>query len=443
MADLHFPSRRRMLTLGAATGAASLLGANGQPAFGAANSREASFPAANVREFGALGDGKTDETKAFQRTLDAAHKAGGGAVFAPAGRYLFNGTLMVPDGVTLQGSFHCVPSHSGIRDKGQARPGDAGTAFLVLGGRGQEEGTPFLTVNTNSSVSGVTIFYPEQVADEIPVAYPWTIAMRGNNPAAFDLELLNPYQGIDASQNQRHNIRNITGQPLRRGILVDEIYDIGRIENVHFNPWWRMDCKAYEWQLRNGEAFLFGRADWEYVLNTFCYGYGVGYKFFEGKTGLCNGNFLGIGADNCNRAILVEQCAPMALLIANGEFTSFTGNDPTMVEVRASNQGVVRISDSAFWGPCNQIAKISGQGTVAFSNCTFVEWGADGERAAIQAESGSVLVSGCEFRQSKPHIALGADVQKAVLMGNLFAGAPRIKNASSGDVQIGLNAGSH
>ena len=25
---------------------------------------------------------------------------------------------------------------------------------------------------------------------------------------------------------------------LRRGILVDAIYDIGRIENVHFNPWW-------------------------------------------------------------------------------------------------------------------------------------------------------------------------------------------------------------
>ena len=33
-------------------------------------------------------------------------------------------------------------------------------------------------------------------------------------------------------------MRNVTGQPLRRGILVDAIYDIGRIENVHFNPWW-------------------------------------------------------------------------------------------------------------------------------------------------------------------------------------------------------------
>jgi hypothetical protein len=62
------------------------------------------------------------------------------------------------------------------------------------------------------------------------------------NPAVQDVELLNPYLGIDASQNELHNIRNVTGQPLRRGIWVDAIYDIGRIENVHFNPWWRLNA---------------------------------------------------------------------------------------------------------------------------------------------------------------------------------------------------------
>jgi hypothetical protein len=442
MPDLFFPSRRKLFSLGAAASAVGLLGMEEYVGAETRNQRQ-EHPCLNVREFGAVGDGRTDDTSAFQRALDAAHQAGGGTVHAPSGRYLFKGTLTVPDGVTLQGSFRCVPSNAGIRDAGEAKPGDVGTVFFVLCGRGQEDGTPFITLRTNSSLTGLTIFYPEQIADGIPVAYPWTIAMRGNNPAVFDLELLNPYQGIDACKSVRHNIRNVTGQPLRRGILVDEIYDIGRIENVHFNPWWRMGCKAYDWQLQNGEAFIFGRSDWEYVLNTFCYGYGVGYKFIETKTGACNGNFLGIGADNCNRAVLVEQCAPMALLIANGEFTSFTGEDPTMVDVRPSNRGVVRFSNSAFWGPCNQIAKISGKGTVAFSDCTFVEWGHGGDRAAIQAESGTVLVSGCEFRERKPHISLEAGVQRAVLMGNLFAGPPRIQNVSDGEVQIGLNAGSH
>ncbi len=203
----------------------------------------------SVREFGAAGEGVTDDTSAFQRALDAVSHAGGGIVYAPPGRYLFRGTLNVPPGITLRGSYTCVPSHVGMRNPGAAKPGDDGTALLVTAGRGNEDGTPFLTLNTNSSVAGITIFYPEQVTDSAPVPYPWTIVMRGKNPAILDAELLNPYQGIDASKNERHNIRNITGQPIRRGIFVDAIYDIGRIENVHFNPWWSSHGAVYDWQM--------------------------------------------------------------------------------------------------------------------------------------------------------------------------------------------------
>jgi len=429
-------SRRNLLAVGAAAGVSGFLGAH--PASGAPiQDKSQTVPASNVRSFGARGDASVDDTAAFQRALDSVHNAGGGTVYAPPGRYLFRGILNIPEGVTLRGSFGCVPSHTGIRDHGQPKPGDDGTALLVTAGKGKEDGEPFLTLNSNSAVAGLTFYYPEQVTDAVPVAYPWTIAMRGKNPAAFDLELLNPYQGIDASRNERHNVRNICGQPLRRGIWVDAIYDIGRIENVHFNPWWNGRGRVYQWQTENGEAFLFGRADWEYVLNTFCFGYHVGYKFVHSQTGECNGNFLGIGADDCNRAVLVEQSAPYGVLITNGEFTSFHGEDPTMVEVLASNKGVVRFSNSAFWGPCNQVAKIAG-GTVGFSDCTFVEWRKD--RAAIQVSGGSALIRGCDFRQNQPHIVLSEGVDRAVITGNLFTGPAQIQNASTKDVQIGLNS---
>jgi hypothetical protein len=435
------PSRRELLSLGTAAGAMKLLGMP-EPAQSTDRAHSVARRETNVKDFGAVGNAVTDDTGAFQRAFDAASASDGGTVYAPKGRYLFKGTLNIPNGVTLRGSFSCAPSHAGIRDHGQPKPGDDGTALYVTAGRGTEDATPFLTLNTNSAICGLTIYYPEQVIDDEPVPYPWAIAMRGKNPSAFDLELLNPYQGIDASQNERHNLRNITGQPLRRGVWVDAIYDIGRIENVHFNPWWNSHSKVYQWQTEHGEAFIFGRADWEYVLNTFCFGYRVGYKFVETSTGGCNGNFLGIGADDCNRAILVEQCAPYGLLIANGEFTSFHGQDPTMIEVRATNRGVIRISNSAFWGPCNQIARLEGQGTVGFSDCTFVQWGSEGDRAAIQASSGSILVRGCEFRQTKPHIWLGEAVDRAIITGNLFSGRAQIENSSRKDVQIASNAAS-
>ena len=436
-----FHSRREIFTLGAAAGAMQLLGNSGS-AHAAGHAGAEAPSQLNVRSFGAAGDAKTNDSAAFQRALDAAHKAGGGTVYAPPGKYLLAQALTIPDGVTLRGSYTCVPSHVGLKQHGGSQPGDDGTALFVTADRGHEDGTPFLTINTNSSVAGLTIYYPEQVVDDVPVAYPWTIAMRGKNPAVFDVELLNPYQGIDASKNERHNVRNITGQPIRRGLWVDAIYDIGRIENVHFNPWWNSHGKVYQFQTENGEAFIFGRADWEYVLNTFAFGYHTGYKFVHTPTGECNGNFLGIGADDCNRAVLVEQSAPYGLLIANAEFTSFHGPDPTMVEVLASNKGVVRISNSAFWGPCNQIAKVDGTGTVSFSDCTFVQWSKEGDRAAIQAAKGKLLIRGCEFRQNRKHIAMGAGIECAVIMGNIFNGAPQIENLSSANVQIALNAGS-
>src|SRR5689334_16289007 len=42
----------------------------------------------NVKTFGAKGDGKTLDTPAINRAIDAAAKAGGGMVFFPSGSYL-------------------------------------------------------------------------------------------------------------------------------------------------------------------------------------------------------------------------------------------------------------------------------------------------------------------------------------------------------------------
>ena len=397
----------------------------------------------NVRGFGAAGDGQTDDTAAFQKALDAAAKAGGGVVYAPVGNYFFAGNLNVPNAVTLAGVWQSVPAHNGLRNRGLPKPTDDGTTFLVTGGAGSEDGPAFITLNTNSTLKGVVLYYPQQNIDDIPRPYPWAIAMRGKNPAVLAVEMLNPYNGIDASRNERHLVRDVHGQPLRRGVLVDSIYDIGRIENVHFNPWWSMKPKLFQWQMENGEAFIFGKSDWQYVYNTFCFGYKVGYKFIQGTRGMCNGNFLGIGADDCHTALVVEQCAPFGLLITNGEFVSFHGPDPTMIGVEKSNTGSIRFVNCAFWGPCNQIAKIAGTGTVGFSDCTFVQWGGkEGDRPAIQADSGTVLVRGCEFRQDRPQIRLGEGVERAIITENLLTGSERILNQSEGNVQLGFNAGS-
>ncbi len=111
-----------------------------------------------------------------------------------------------------------------------------------------------------------------------------------------------------------------------------------------------------------------------------------------------------------------------------------------MVRVEGSNSGSVRFVNCAFWGPCNQIAKIAGKGTVGFGDCTFVQWDRKKEgRAALQADSGSLLVRGCEFQEDKGQIELGEGVRRAVITGNIIVGKSRLVNRSKGQVAINDN----
>ena len=58
--------------------------------------------AVSVRDFGALGDGRADDTEAIQRAIDAVAREQSGAVFLPPGRYRIR-SLVMRHGVAIQG----------------------------------------------------------------------------------------------------------------------------------------------------------------------------------------------------------------------------------------------------------------------------------------------------------------------------------------------------
>lgn len=397
----------------------------------------------NARDFGATADGKTCDGPAIQKALDAAGQAGGGEVFLAAGQYRIGDSLKVPSGVTLAGSWQ-APHHA---DKAW------GTVLLAVGHRGEENGPALIQLEPSATVKGLTIYYPDQRFNDIQ-PYPWAIQGKGMHGSVLDITLVNAYQGIDfgTHNNELHTIRNVFGCCLRRGIYIDGCTDIGRIENVHFNPhyWARAQVPAEElpkdfqglidYLNTHAEVFIFGRTDWEYVLNTFAFGFDKCYKFIETKRGACNGNFLGIGADGGHYALWVEATQPPGLLITNGEFVTFAGDDPTEVVTTESFKGLVQLNNCSFWGPTDRCALIKGSGYVSFQQCNFVHWGFKGAGAhALRIEGGEVNVSSCFFREAKPQIELGANVQSAIITGNRFKGEMTVSNQSSGPVEIGLN----
>ncbi len=378
-----------------------------------------------------------DATAAIQTELDRAGEGGGGEVYLSSGKYRVEGSLSVPSGVTLAGSWE-APHHS---------ENLLGTVLEAYGGRGREEGPALLELNPSSAVRGLTIHYPEQT---IPgtVPYPPSIRGTGMHTTVLDLTLVNPYFALDLTpKHELHHVRNIYGCPLKKGIVIDGCTDIGRVENVHFNPhyWhrsgadvipdWR-ELLAYIWD--NCEAFTIARSDWEYHLNTFSFGCHVGYRFTKSEHGSCNGNFLGIAADWAWRALLVESSQRPGLLVTNGEWVGGKGSD-AMIEVAPSFEGALQLSNNSFWGPAERVALLRGSGAVSFSQCNFCEWDHSAQGlAAIEANAGSLVVQGSFFWQDKLHLNLSEGLRSAVIQGNLFRRGPQIEDSST-NVQQGLN----
>src|SRR5262245_8646067 len=56
----------------------------------------------NVRDYGAVGNGTTNDTPAINAAINAANSAGGGVVQFPAGTYKSKNTIHMKSNITLQ-----------------------------------------------------------------------------------------------------------------------------------------------------------------------------------------------------------------------------------------------------------------------------------------------------------------------------------------------------
>ncbi len=212
----------------------------------------------DVKQFGAVGDGKTDDTAAFQQALDAADKAGGGVVHAPRGNYFFAGHLNVPNAVTLAGVWESVPAHNGIRDRNMPKPTDDGTTFLVTEGAGSEDGPAFITLNTNCTLKGVVLYYPQQ-----------NRGRRAQGVSLRDCHARQEPGGAgrgDAQSVQRHRRQPERAAPdSRRAGPAAPAGGLCRFDLRHrpdrerpFQPLVEQrKPKLQQWQMENGEAFIF------------------------------------------------------------------------------------------------------------------------------------------------------------------------------------------
>jgi hypothetical protein len=403
----------------------------------------------SVKHFGAVGDGETDDTSAFQRAMDTAFEQGGGVVHVPRGQYRFEGNLAIPENVTLEGLW---------RAPVRGMPVDRGSVLLPTANKGNPDAPPFISMGTSSVLKGLTIFYPEQVIANPPHAYPWTVQASRNtdNVTILDVTMVNPYQAVDLGTyvTGRHLVQRLYGYPLFKGLYVNQCYDVGRLEDIHFWPFWEIDPDSPLWDFtkENATAFIIGKTDGEMGHNLFSIFYSVGMHFIDGPIYNTDREVVSHAAGSgmyTNCYMDVTPCAIKVDSVMETAGVTFTNASiMSKVVVGPRNRGPVKFNGSGFWatGDLDSHAVLEGRGAVIFQGCQFNDW----DRAAmgapcINANNRRLIVNACDFpthRDDHQLVRLGPRLRAAVITSNTMPGGEHIINVAPdrADVQIALNA---
>ncbi|MBQ9106769.1 MAG: hypothetical protein IJY56_02635 [Clostridia bacterium] len=193
---------------------------------------------ATSKEYGADPTGKTDSTAAIQAAIDyVAFRLKGGTVYLPAGNYRIEGRIVVRPGTTLMGDYV---------DPDKVKGTDYGTMLWVYTDKRAKDLLSVIQMTSSSAIDGLTIYYPEQKADD-PIDYYYTIDSQASVCRTIkNLTLINSYCGITnplGSASGLNTMTNVKGTVLNTGLYVQNDADISYYSDFNLSPkyWASMD----------------------------------------------------------------------------------------------------------------------------------------------------------------------------------------------------------
>jgi autotransporter-associated beta strand protein len=340
------------------------------------NTNETVVSVVTPQQFGAKGDGITDDSAAFQNAMNWVYNQGnwgGGVIYVPPANYAFYTNIVIPQGVTLHGDW---------TDWTTGTTGLAGTTFKVYFGTGQTNGPAFIFMDSMSSLKDINIWYPNQNPASI-TGYPFSIQISGNC-VLKNLVLVNSYQGIEgtaASDSPIHIMSTVIGSPLYLGISLDMLADISETEDIRFSPnvWPAsrltnapvVGGSYAAWMRANGEGMRLLRVDGELSMDTSISGYNVGIEANVSTNGTVGATFYDGMVTNCGIALLAQVMAGQSGL----QFTDFTlDGDMAVDRTSNTNDATVGFDHCQLIGRKGTTVYATGldwHSWMAFQNCTI------------------------------------------------------------------------
>lgn len=334
----------------------------------------------DVSDYGVDATGAVDCTSKVQAILDAAGGVGsmtsvngdskirgwygnptGGIVYFPEGKYLFTGTITIPRGVSIRGDWKKP-------ENGNAA---TGTIFMVKPRRGagsEIESSSFIIMQPTTEVNGITFWYPDQKKESV-TKYPPTVLYGqqgyfGNDYCTVQrCTFINSYTAVKFSSYNGGgcpDVFEIYGTPLSKGVVIDNIADVGRIDGVHFDASYWEDCglegapapgEINQWLYDNAIGIVMRRNDWSYACNIFVKGYNIGFHAESSDPNISmpgnpNGHNYRLRLEGCKSGVRISGASNSGIMFADVR----TDNCEIGLDMPASVLGPIQVQSSQISG---------------------------------------------------------------------------------------------
>ncbi len=396
---------------------------------------------ANVKDFGAAGDGKTDDSLAF-RTAIRSLEGKGGVIYAPKGTYLLTQDFVIPSGVTLLGDFN-APSRENPKAEGTILAAKVST--IADGSKSM-----FITMRQGSCVKGLTIWYPEQtLASGEATPYNYTIGISDPiNVAIEDIYLVNSYDGIthDSYDNAHYQqmVKNIYGTPLHVGYMSGKASDSDRQQNFDFSPkfWLGSGLEGTpkeeilkNWLITYGIGFSLGKIDFHYVADMKIEGYNVGMYVTS-----LYGRIYNFNITDCNVCMYIEGDVPYGGQLTNGVLKANGGKDPVALLVGENAASGFSGNTITFESTGKYAVSYLGSSYMTLQNCSFSVTDENAE-APLYVKSGKVAVMNSTFSGGSNHVEILNTVDETQLLNcTANSGELKVKKETESPVYIENNS---
>ncbi len=379
--------------------------------------------------------GNVDYAPVVNSLLEGLSMAGGGTLFIPAGRYSFYDEIYIPRGVSVCGEWASPEHDRAVK----------GTVLEVYAGHNGTSAMPFITMASHAQVRNLSFWYPHQDAQNI-VPYPATIRTF-QYTFVQNVTFVNSYFAVQQVEGANcPNVSNVYGTPLYKGMDIDVVVDIARLEEIHFAPEYWIESKlpsapvadAADAALRtylyeNATAITLRRIDWSYLTYSDIRGYHTGLHFAKCafSDAFPNGQCVGLNFTDCYNALLADNVS---------------GNTESLADITIRN---------CVYGLHFPATDYSGYGSLQVMNVDIAATGAAVlqnnpvrvsilsstiRQGGIVSNRGHILVGDSDLLTPAPQVVLNAGAFSGILIGNRNADGGEISYVNQGGCPVSYSA---